>query len=66
MHFIVSLEVLAAVSRITAVVLDVMWILIFYQPTATTVKVRVFYLGDSNLGISLPLYLMLVDIVSIE
>jgi len=40
--------------------------LIFYQPIATTVKVRVFYPGDSNCGISLLLYLMLVDIVSIE
>jgi len=66
MHFIVSLEVLAAVSRITAVFWDVMWMLIFYQPTATTVQVRVFYPQDSNLGISLLLYLMLVDVVSIE
>jgi len=40
--------------------------LTFYQPTATTVQVRVFYPQDSNLGISLLLYLMLVDVVSIE
>lgn len=43
-----------------------MWMLIFYQPTATTVNVRVFYPGDSNLVISLLLCLMLVDVVSIE